>query len=310
MSSSKLMDRRSVLRSSTAIATMAAMPRLAFPQRSMITKTIPGTGEQLPVVGLGAPDIFINRPPEGPELTKAVLQAMVDAGGRLFDSPSFFRPDVPYVGPILQEMNLQDELFITGKITVESKEAGVEHLEKLTANLNRPTMDLLMVHNMRNLAEHWETLREWKDSGRTRYIGVSRTRTTDFTDLEEFMRRERPDFVMVGYSIHNPEAGERVLPLAADLGIGVLIVEAFKTYDDGALFGLVANQELPEWATEIDCESWAQFSLKFILGNPAVTGVVTETRQVRHVLDNMGAGYGRLPDAALRHRMSEHLLSL
>lgn len=310
MNSSRKLNRRTILKSSAAVAATTALPNLSFAQGSMRTHTIPSTGEQLPVVGLGAPDIFINMPSEGVELPKSVIQAMVDRGGRLMDSPSFFRPDPPVVGPILQEMNLTDDLFITGKITVNTKEEGVQHLEKMVANLNRPTMDLLMIHNMRNVAEHWDTLRDWKDSGRTRYIGVSRTRTTDFADLEAFMRREQPDFVMIGYSIHNPEAAERVLPLAADLGIAILIVEAFKTYDDGALFSIVGGQPLPEWTAEFDCESWAQFSLKYILGNPAVTGVVTETRQVRHVLDNMGAGYGRLPDEATRRKMSEHLLSL
>ena len=249
------LNRRNVLAGSAALAAAASLPRLALGQGSMRTHTIPATGEQLPVVGLGAPDIFIDMPPEGPELPRAAIQAMVDLGGTLMDSPSFFRPDVPVVGKILSEMNLQDDLFLTGKITVNDKQEGVEHLEKLTANLNRPTMDLLMVHNMRNLGEHWETLTDWKETGRTRYIGTSRTRTTDFSDLEQFMRRERPDFIMVGYSIHNSEADASLLPLAADLGIAVLIVEAFKTYDDGALFGLVANEPLPEWVDEFGCES-------------------------------------------------------
>ena len=124
------------------------------------------------------------------------------------------------------------------------------------------------------------------------------------------MRTERPDFIMTGYSIHNPMAAETTLPLAADLGIAVLIVEAFRTNDDGALFSLVADKPLPEWAAEYDIETWAQFSLKYILSHPAVTGVVVETRQVRHVIDNMRAGYGRLPDEATRQRMSDYLLSL
>ena len=124
------------------------------------------------------------------------------------------------------------------------------------------------------------------------------------------MRAERPDFIMTGYSIHHPLAAETTLPLAADLGIAVLIGEAFKTTDDGGIFSLVAGKPLPDWASDFDCESWAQFSLKYILSNPAVTGIVTETSQVRHVIDNMRAGYGRLPDDATRQRMSEYLLSI
>ena len=276
----------------------------------MRARRIPGTDEYLPVIGLGAPDIFIDIPPEGKELPKSVLQAMIDQGGRLLDTPAFFRPNVPIVGELLTEMGLQEELFLTTKITVNGKEAGIEHLERAVANLNKRPMDLLLIHNMRTLDEHWATLKDWKEAGRTRYIGVSLTRNRDYVEMERFMRTERPDFIMTGYSVHHPMAAESTLPLAADLGIAVLIVEAFKATDDGGIFSIVAGKPLPEWAAEYDIESWAQYSLKFILSNPAVTGIVTETRQVRHVIDNMRAGYGRLPDEATRRRMSEYLLSL
>ena len=276
----------------------------------MITRRIPGTDEYLPVIGLGAPDIFIDMPPEGKELPLSVLQAMVDHGGRLLDTPAFFRPDVPIVGQFLTEMGLQDELFLSGKITVNGKEAGIAHLEKLVANLNKRPMDLLLIHNMRTLEDNWATLKDWKEAGRTRYIGVSLTRNADYVEMERFMKTESPDFIMTGYSIHHPLAGETTLPLAADLGIAVLIVEAFKATDDGGIFPIVAGKPLPEWAAEFDCETWAQYSLKYILSNPAVTGIVTETRQVSHVIDNMRGGYGRLPDEATRQRMSEYLLSL
>ncbi len=276
----------------------------------MRTRRIPGTDEYLPVVGLGAPNIFIRLPPEGKDLPKSILQTMVDLGGRLLDTPAFFRPDVPVVGELLTEMGLQQELFLSGKITVNGKQAGIEHLERTVANLNKRPMDLLLIHNMRTLDEHWATLKDWKEAGRVRYIGVSLTRNADYVAMERFMRTESPDFIMTGYSIHHPLAGESTLPLAADLGIGVLIVEAFKATEDGGIFGIVADKPLPEWASEFDCETWAQFSLKYILSNPAVTAIVTETSQVRHAEDNMRAGYGRLPDEATRRRMSEHLLSL
>jgi diketogulonate reductase-like aldo/keto reductase len=303
-------NRREFLAQSTAVAAAATVPVASFAQESMLTRRIPGTDEYLPVVGLGAPDIFINLPPEGKELPKSVLQAMVDQGGRLFDTPAFFRPDAPVVGGLLSEMGLQQDLFLSGKITVNGKEAGIEHLERTVANLDKRPMDLLLIHNMRTLNEHWATLKDWKEAGRVRYTGVSLTRNSDYVEMERFMRAESPDFIMTGYSIHHPLAAESTLPLAADLGIGVLIVEAFKATDDGGIFGIVAGKPLPEWATEFDCETWAQFSLKFILSNPAVTGVVTETSDVSHVVDNMRGGYGRLPDEATRQRMSEYLLSL
>ena len=304
------LNRREFLAQSTALAAAASLPVGSVAQESMLTRQIPGTDEYLPVVGLGAPDIFINLPPESKELPISVLRTMVDQGGRLLDTPAFFRPDVPVVGDFLTEMGLQQDLFLSGKITVNGKEAGIEHLERTVANLNKRPMDLLLIHNMRTLNEHWATLKDWKEAGRVRYIGVSLTRNSDYVEMERFMQAEGPDFIMTGYSIHHPLAAQSTLPLAADLGIGVLIVEAFKATDDGGIFGIVAGKPLPEWAAEFDCETWAQFSLKFILSNPAVTGVVTETSDVRHVVDNMRGGYGRLPDEATRQRMSEYFLSL
>ena len=137
----------------------------------------------MPVVGLGAPDIFKQLPPEGIDLPKSVIQAMVDLGGTLIDTPPFFRPDVPIIGNLLTEMGLQNELFLTGKITVSGKDEGIAHLEKTEKNLNKRPVDLLMVHNMREMQHHWPTLKDWKEQGRVRYIGVSRTRTKDFSAL-------------------------------------------------------------------------------------------------------------------------------
>ena len=304
------MNRREFLSHSTAVSVAAALPLGSIAQETMMVRPIPGTDELLPVIGLGAPDVFIDVPPEGKELPKALLQAMIDQGGRYLDTPAFFRPNVPIVGDLLTEMNLQDELFLSGKITVNGKKAGIEHLERTVANLKKRPIDLLLIHNMRTLDEHWATLKDWKEEGRVRYIGVSLTRNLDYVDMERFMKAERPDFIMTGYSIHHPLAAESTLPLAADLGIAVLIVEAFKATDDGGIFPIVAGKPLPEWTAEFDCESWAQYSLKFILSNPAVTGIVTETRQVRHVIDNMRGGYGRLPDESMRKRMSNYLLSI
>jgi len=292
------------------LAAAASLPFQLLARESMRTRLIPGTDEYLPVVGLGAPDIFKKLPPEGKSLPKAVIQAMVDLGGRIIDTPPFFRSGDPVIGELLTEMGLQKKLFLTGKITVSGKQAGIAHLERTERVLNKRPVDLLMVHNMRDMENHWPTLRAWKEAGRVRYIGVSRTRTTDFSELEAFMKNEKPDFLLIGYSITQQGPADRILPLAADSGIAVVAAEAFKASEDGGFFGLVANQELPEWVTDFDCESWAQFSLKYILSNPAITSVVTETSKVHHAVDNMRAGYGRLPDEATRQRMSVYLNSL
>jgi len=310
LSSFEEISRREFLARSATLAAVASLPGSAFARPSIRTRPIPGTDESLPVVGLGAPKVFVDLPPEGKDLPKSLIQSMVDMGGTLIDTPAFFRPDVPVIGELLTEMNLQQELFLIGKITVNGKEEGIAHLERTVQNLNKRPMDLLLVHNMRDMENHWPTLREWKEAGRVRYIGVSLTRTEDYSHLERFMKAERPDFIMVRHSIHHPHTGERILPLAADSGIAVIGIEAFKTNDDGGLFGLVAGRQLPEWVSEFDCESWAQFSLKYMLSNPGITSVVTETSKVNHIVDNMRAGYGRLPVEATRKRMSKYLLSL
>ncbi len=303
-------SRRNFLASSLAVTASSGVPFNSFAFDGMRRRAIPGTDETLPVVGLGAPDFFYKTPPEGDEPAKAVIRAMVEAGGTVIDTPPFFRPDPPVVGRLIDEMGLKNELFLTGKITVSGKQEGIAHLEKTVANLNKRPIDLLMVHNMREMDVHWPTLKDWKEQGRVRYIGVSLTRTTDYSQLEQFMRVEKPDFIMIRYSIHHPHTGERILPLAAELGVAVIGIEAFKTNDDGGLFGLVAGKKMPAWVSEFDCETWAQFLLKYMLSNPAITTILTETNKVKHLVDNMRAGCGRLPDEATRQKMSDYLLSL
>jgi len=316
------MNRRQFLAQSAALAASVASPvassaagALPTSQASdgtatMRTRRIPGTDEYLPVIGLGASQELIKMPAAGKELPMSLIQSMVDHGGRVIDTAPFFRPDPPIIGGVIEEMQLKDDLFLISKITVDGKEEGIAHLEKAVENLGKRPIDALMIHNMRQMDVHWPTLKEWKESGRVRYIGVSLTRTTDYGPLMDFMKKERPDLVMTGYSITQQGPAKELLPLAADIGVGILGAEPFKARDDGAFFSVVAGKPLPEWAPEFDCKSWAQFSLKYILSNPVMTCVVTETGKAKHVVDNMGAGLGRLPDEATRQRMSDYLLSL
>jgi diketogulonate reductase-like aldo/keto reductase len=295
---------------SAVLATASALPVHTFAQEKMMTRPIPGTDETLPVIGLGASASFRQMPAEGSGLPRSLIQAMLDNGGTVIDTPPFFRPDPPVLGQILNEMERQDDLFLTAKITVNGKEEGIQHLETSVQNLNKDPIDLLMVHNMRNLKAHWATLKEWKDAGRTRYIGVSLTHQETYYDLEKFMQAEMPDFILTGYSILHIEAAQRALPLAADLGIAVIAAQVFRAGYDDTFFNLVAGKKLPEWAAEFDCNSWAQFALKYALGNPAMTCIVTETSKPHHVVDNMGAGYGRLPNQFTRDNMRDYVLSL
>jgi aryl-alcohol dehydrogenase-like predicted oxidoreductase len=310
-------SRRKFLAQSTALTAASVLPLSSIAQETMHTRTIPGTTEELPVIGLGAPSVFYKTPPEGPELAKSLVRTMYDMGGRVMDTPAFFRPDPPVLGPILTEMGLQDEMFLAGKIVGrgQDKQAGIDHMETTIANLNKRPMDLMMALNLWGLEHHWPTLSDAKAEGKVRYIGASLTNIRndpnfDREPIERFMRKERPDFFLLGYSMFQHEAEERLLPLAADLGIAIIVSEAFKTTSDGGYFNDTAGKELPEWASEFDCRSWAQYGLKYIVSHPAVTTVVTETSKVKHVIDNMHGGYGQLPDQAMRKRMSEHFFTL
>lgn len=303
-------SRRSFLAQSTALTAASSLPLGAIAQETMITRAIPGTNERIPVIGMGAPDFFYELTEEGTEVPKSLIQAMYDMGGRLVDTPAFFRPDPPVLGGYMREMGLHDELFMIGKITVEGKEAAREHIERTSANLDKRPMDVMLVHDYRDMENTWPVLKEAKAEGKVRYIGVSRTNDVSDETLEQFMRTEKPDFIMPSYNMVQNQIEERILPLAQDMGIAVVVVEAFRVVDDGAYFSVTAGIDLPEWAAEFDCESWAQYALKYIVSNPAVTCVVTETSKPHHVIDNMRGGYGRLPDEAMRRRMSEHFLSL
>jgi diketogulonate reductase-like aldo/keto reductase len=322
MSLSNSVSRRRFLAQGAALTAATSLPKFSFAHpgghgpapestsETMRTKAIPGTDEHLPIIGLGAPDMFYKMPPEGAELPKSLIKAMVDMGGTLIDTPAFFRPDVPVIGDFISEMGLQEDLFLAGKITVTGKQEGIDHLEKTITNLDKRPLDLMLIQNFRDMPNNWPTLKDAKAEGKVRYIGISRTNDADKGTIEQFMKDERPDFIMPGYNMFQNEPEERILPLAADLGIGVIVVEPFRVIDDGAYFSVVAGKELPRWAADFDCESWAQFGLKYIASHPAVTSIATETSSVKHVMDNMRAGYGKLPDEAMRKRMSEHFLTL
>ncbi len=307
-------SRREFLAQTAALTTAGLLASCASTsQEEMRTRTIPGTNESLPVSALGSPDVFYITPEgETDELPKKLIQTMYDMGGRLLDTPAWFRPDPPVVGPMIQEMNLQDELFLVGKITVDGKEAAIQHLEKTLTNLGKRPLDLMLLHNMRDAENTWPVLQAAKAEGKVRYIGTSEADLDIENDvLEQFMKNKKPDFIMPAYSISQSSVEDRVLPLAADMGVAVIAIEAFKLGEnDGAYFSVTAGKELPEWAAEFDCESWSQFALKYVLSHPTVTCVATESSKPHHIVDNMGAGYGRLPDQAMRKRMSEYFRSL
>lgn len=268
----------------------------------MQTRPIPKTGEALPVVGLGTWQTFDVRLDDDwrAQLT-GVLEALFAAGGRVIDSSPMYGRSEAVVGELLSQMGAVERAFVATKVWTRGREAGIEQMEESERRLRDPRIELMQVHNLVDVATQLETLKEWKATGRVQYIGVTHYTTRALDDLARLMQEEPLDFVQFPYSIVQRDAEERLLPLAADLGVATLINVPF---GEGSLFRQVRGEPLPDWAGELGCESWAQFFLKYLLGHPAVTCVIPGTSKPEHMADNAAAGAGRLPDDAERRRMA------
>lgn len=271
---------------------------------STLTRTIPSSGEAIPAVGLGSARSFGRRASaaERSDL-KEVLRLFREAGGSVFDTAPTYGVSESVAGALAQELGIENELFFATKIsTGGGRELGVRQQESSMRLWGRDAIDLNQVHNLRGVEIHLPTIRQAKEEGRTRYVGVTISRLRQFEHMERVMRSEPLDFIQVNYSLGERQAAERLLPLAQDRGFAVMINEP---YNAGRLFRAVRGEPLPEWAAEFDCLSWGQFFLKYILAHPAVTVVIPGTSDPEHLVDNMGAGLGRLPDERTRRRMEE-----
>lgn len=277
----------------------------AFAQSpSILTRTIPSSGEVLPAVGLGSARTFnVSESADERAPLKEVLRLFREAGGTVFDTAPTYGTSERVAGALVQELGIQNELFFATKISTRGgREAGIQQQESSMRAWGRDIIDLNQVHNLRGVEIHLPTIREAKEEGRTRYVGVTTSFARQFERMEQVMRSEPLDFVQLNYSIGERQAAERLLPLAQDKGLAVMVNEP---YDVGRLFRAVRGHELPQWADEFDCKSWGQFFLKYILAHPAVTVIIPATSDPEHLIDNMGAGLGRLPDARLKKRMEQ-----
>jgi len=293
--------------------TAAAGVALSMPQSGLATtlrmdkRRIPGTDEDIPVIGLGTSHEFDHIPADGGKELKAVLTALVEHGGTLVDTAPRYGDAEQVLGRFFSDLDLTDTVFISTKVGTRGAEQGRRSLERSQELLGKRPLDLMMVHSLTDAETQLLNLREWKDAGRVRYIGITTSRKSGFAEMESLIRSHDLDFVQVNYSPLEPEAARRVIPAAADRGVAVMINRAF---GNGEYFTLLRGRQLPEWAADFDCESWAQFSLKYILGNPDVTCVLAATSNSRHMRDNAAAGTGRLPDPATRRRIEEYLQGL
>lgn len=273
-----------------------------------IEHPVPSSGERVPVIGMGSSRTFdVGGDPEIRTRLGEVLQIFFDKGGALIDSSPMYGNAESVLGELLAKISNKDRLFAATKVWTYGKESGVEQMQQSMQRMRVPRFDLLQIHNLKDWRVHIETLKEWKAEGKIRYIGITTSHGRDHTGLAKALEAESFDFVQLSYNILDRDVEQHLLPLALDRGVAVL---ANRPYQRGALFRRVRGLDLPEWASELDCESWGQFFLKFIVSHPAVTCVIPATSKPHHMADNMGAGFGALPDAATRKRMLAHIESL
>ena len=274
----------------------------------VIRKTIPSSGESLSIIGLGTSRTFNVAPGDAARSPlREVMQSFFDLGGQLIDSSPMYGNAEAVTGALLAAIDNKQDLFTATKVWTNGRDSGIRQMQDSERHFGVERIDLMQIHNLRDWRTHIETLVDWKAAGRIRYIGITTSHGRYHRELEALLEDLPLDFVQFSYNIVDRETEQNLLPLAAEHGIATLIN---RPYQRGSLFRAVRGKRLPPWAAEIDCESWGQFFLKFIAGHPAVTCIIPATSKPKHLVDNMGAGFGRLPDAVLRKRMADHVASL
>jgi diketogulonate reductase-like aldo/keto reductase len=275
---------------------------------SFLTKAIPVSGEQIPVIGMGTWQTFdVDDDAEDRARCVKILELFFKRGGGMIDSSPMYGSSQEVIGHCLTKLKPHPGLFSATKVWIVGKSFGIGQMEDSQHLWGIPRFDLMQIHNMLNWRTHLETLKEWKAEGRIRYIGITTSHGRRHDQLYQALQEEAFDFVQFTYNVIDREVEQRLLPLAKERGIAVIINRPFQR---GALFDRVKNKALPDFAAEIDCVNWAQFFLKYIVSHPAVTCAIPATSQVPHMQENMGACYGRLPDEALRARMVQTFSSL
>ncbi|UCD68155.1 MAG: aldo/keto reductase [Betaproteobacteria bacterium] len=303
----EIINRRKFLALISAAGLAGLAPGISLAREQMPKRRIPGTNEYLPIIGLGSTKPVGQIADRGTAPIASVLRTLVENGGSVVDTWPRNQPNDEGFGRVINEPDLRDALFVTSKIDRTGKQAGIDQFRQTQRLYQRNTLDLLQVFNLTDVETQWSTLMDLKAAGEARYIGVTVSSQGLYDQLATFVRREQPDFVQVNYSITERGAEQRMLPMLQDKGIGVIINRPFM---NGDYFRKIGDRPLPEWAAEFDCESWAQFSLKYILPHPAITCVLTETTKPKHMAENARAAFGRMPDQAQRARMRDVISSV
>ena len=295
-----------------AVAACAAIPGLAAAGtstvNSMLTRRIPSSGELLPVIGLGTSDVFDVGTDEAARAPLAqVLKILLEAGGSLLDTSPMYGRAEGVSGELVAAAGARARMFLATKVWTTGKAEGLRQIEDSMRLLKTGVLDLVQVHNLVDLATQLANVRALKEAGKLRYTGITHYTVAAHAELERVIGREALDFVQFNYSIVTRDAEQRLLPLAAERKVAVLVN---RPYEDGALFARVRGKPLPEWAAEFGCTSWGQFFLKFIVSHPAVSCVIPATSNPRHMLDNAAAGHGRLPEQPMREKMAAYFAAL
>jgi aryl-alcohol dehydrogenase-like predicted oxidoreductase len=271
----------------------------------LIQKKIPSTGESIPIIGLGTARRYEEIKTDAEKIPlRETLRQFEALGGKVIDSSPSYGTAEAVVGELVESLKVRDSLFLATKVSLRKigRQEGITQIDQSFKKLRTNKIDLIAVHNLRDTDTQLGTLREMKQAGRIRYVGITTSFDNQYGEFEQVMKKESLDFIQVDYALDNRDAGERIIPLAADRGMAVMINLPFGR---GRLFNAVQGKKLPDWSNEIDCQSWAQFFLKYIVSHPAITCAVPGMARPEYVADNLGAARGRLPDAAVRRRMEQ-----
>jgi diketogulonate reductase-like aldo/keto reductase len=295
------MNRRDCLNNLKALGILSLDPGWMTQKTTVLKRTIHSTGEQLPAIGVGTWQTFdVSDAAAERDPLKEVLKTLISKGGTVVDSSPMYGRSEGVAGDLSAELGLNNKLFIATKVWTTGRDNGIRQMNDSFRLLKRQQIELMQIHNLTDWETHLKTLRSWKEEGKIKYIGLTHYTDSAHDRLISILSREKVDFIQVNYNLMDRHAEERLLPTAREKNVAVLINQPFES---GSLFRRVRGKELPAWAKDFDCNTWAQFFLKFILSNPAVTCAIPGTDKPHHMLDNIGAAYGRLPDEKQKKEM-------
>jgi diketogulonate reductase-like aldo/keto reductase len=306
------LSRGRLLKGALASLAAASLPggsaRAAAPsstaEPAMLTRPIPSSGEAMPVIGLGTYQVFdVGGNQAARPALRQVLTLLFEAGGRMIDSSPMYGTAEAVTGELLGALAARPKAFLATKVWTSGKANGIAQMKQSAERLRSPVIDLMQIHNLLDWQVHLATLRRMKEQGSIRYLGITHYTAGALAELAAIIAREQVDFVQLGYSIESREAEARLLPLCAERGVAVIVNQPF---EQGALFRKTRGRALPAWAAELDCASWAQFFLKYLIGHPAITCVIPATAQPDHMKDDLAAGFGKQPDAQQRKQMAKY----